>query len=82
MLTRSKSKRGEGKLASYNPEIGSRRFTRREEMASTRRLCPYKFEDDFFEAFNLMKAMVEKMYEDRKKAKGESTSVKNEAVKE
>jgi hypothetical protein len=32
MLTRSKSKRGEGKLASYNPEIGSRSFTRRKEM--------------------------------------------------
>jgi hypothetical protein len=29
-----------------------------------------------------MKAMVEEMYEDRKKAKGESTSVKTEAVKE
>jgi hypothetical protein len=82
MLTRSKSKRGEGKLASYNPEIGSRSFTRRGEMDSPRRLGPYDSEDDFFEAFNLMKAMVEEMYEDRKKAKGESTSVKTEAVKE
>jgi hypothetical protein len=51
-------------------------------MASLRSLGPYDSEDDFFEAFNLVKAMVEEMYEDRKKAKGESTSVKTEAIKE
>jgi hypothetical protein len=76
MLTRFKSKRGEGKIASYNPEIGSRSFTQRGKMASPRRLGPYDSKDDFFEAFNLMKVMVEGIYEDRKKAKGESTSVK------
>jgi hypothetical protein len=81
MLTRSKSKQGEGKLASYNIQIGSRSFTRRGKMDSPRKLGPYDFEDDFFEAF-LMKAMVEEMYKDRKKTKGESTSVKTKAVKE
>jgi hypothetical protein len=81
MLTRSKFKRGEGKLASYNPEIGSRSFTRRGEMVSPRMLGPYESEDDFLEPFHLMKAMVQEMYKDRKKAKGESTSVKIEAVK-
>jgi hypothetical protein len=81
MLTRSKSKQGEGKLASYNLEIGSRSFNKRGKMASPRRLGPYNFEYYFFEAFNLMKAMVEEMYEDRKKAKGESTSVKTKEIK-
>jgi hypothetical protein len=58
ICTGSKSKRGEGKLSSYNPEIGSRIFTRRREMTSSRKLGPYNFEDDFFEDFNLMKSMV------------------------
>jgi hypothetical protein len=70
MLTGSKYKQGEGKLASYNTEIGSRSFTRRGEMASTRRLGPYDSEDDFFKAFNLMKAMVEEINEDQNKSKG------------
>jgi hypothetical protein len=33
-------------------------------MDSPRMLGPYESEDDFFEEFNLMKIMVEKMYED------------------
>jgi hypothetical protein len=78
MPTRSKSKRGEGKLASYNPEIGSRSFTRRREMNSPRKLGPYESEDDFFEVFNLMKSMVEEMYEGQKKEKEEDTSEKDE----
>jgi hypothetical protein len=53
-----------------------------ERWLQPRRLGPYDSEDDFFEAFNLMKAMVEEMYKDQKKAKGESTSIKIEAVKE
>jgi hypothetical protein len=65
MLTRDKHKRGEGKLESYNPEIGSRSFTRREEMASPRKIGPYESEDDFFNAFNQMKAMVEELYSER-----------------
>jgi hypothetical protein len=38
--------------------------------------------DDLFETFNLMKAMVEEMYEGRTKAKGEDTSEKVEPVKD
>jgi hypothetical protein len=45
-------------------------------------LGPYNFEDDFFEAFNLMKAMVEEMYEVREKDKEECASEKVEPVKE
>jgi hypothetical protein len=47
-------------LAGYNLDIGSRIFTRRREMTLLRKLGPYNSEDDFFEAFNLMKSMVEK----------------------
>jgi hypothetical protein len=63
MLTRSKSKLGEGKLTSYNPDIGSRIFTHQRKMTSLRKLCPYNLEDDLFEDFNLMKSMVEEIYE-------------------
>jgi len=66
MLTRSKQKHGEGKLEFYNPKIGSRRFTRREAMTSPRKIGPYEFEDDFFNAFNQTKAMVEDLYNKRR----------------
>jgi hypothetical protein len=56
MLTRARLKRGEGKLASYNPEI--QRILHKREMDSPRRLCTYEYEDDFFEEFKLMQAMV------------------------
>ena len=74
--------RGEGKLANYNPEIGSRIFTRRREMTSSRKLGPYNFEDDFFEDFNLMKLVVEEIYEGQEKANEGGTSEKVEPVKE
>jgi hypothetical protein len=61
MLTRDKHKRGEDKLESYNPEIGSRRFTRREGVASPRKIVPYESKDDFLNAFNQMKTMVEEI---------------------
>jgi hypothetical protein len=51
-------------------------------MTSPKKLGPYEFKDDFFEDFNLMKAMVEEMYECRKKAKEESTLEKVEPEKE
>ena len=73
MLTRAKHKHGEGKLESYNPGIGSRSFIRREEMASPRKIGPYESEDDFFNAFNQMKAMVEELYSERGLQKGESS---------
>jgi len=37
MHTRSRLKKGEGKLEVYNPEIGSRRSTRNKEMATPRK---------------------------------------------
>jgi hypothetical protein len=51
-------------------------------MTSPRKLGPYNFEDDFFKAFNLLKAMVEEMYEGREKAKEEGALEKVELVKE
>jgi hypothetical protein len=73
MLTRAKHKRGERKLESYNPEIGSRSFTQREEMASPRKIGPFEYEDEFFNSFNQMKAMVEELYSERGLRKGESS---------
>jgi hypothetical protein len=73
MLTRDKHKRGEGKLESYNPEIGSMRFTRRQEMDSIRKIGPYKYKDDFLNAFNHMNEMVEELYNERGLRKGESS---------
>jgi len=71
MLTRAKHKCGEGKLESYNPDIGSRSFTLREEMDSPRKIGPFESEDDFFNAFNQMKQMVEELYSERALWKGE-----------
>ena len=82
MLTRFESKWGEGKIASYNLEIGSRSFTCRREMTSPRKLGPYNSEDDFFEDFNLMKSMVEEMYKGREKSKEGGTSEEVEPFKE
>jgi hypothetical protein len=73
MLTRAKHKHGVGKLEVRNPEIGSRRFTQREEMDSPRKIGPYECEDDFFNAFNRMKKMVEELYSERGLQKGESS---------
>jgi hypothetical protein len=56
MLTRARLKRGEKKLASYNREIQTR--IRKREMDSPIKLGPYKYEEDFFKAFNLMQSMV------------------------
>jgi hypothetical protein len=79
MLTRARLKRGEGKLASYNPEI-QRRFRKR-EMDSPRRLGPYEYEDDFFEAFQLMKAMVEDLYHERGKQRIQNVEEGESSVK-
>jgi hypothetical protein len=67
MLTRSRIKKGEGKLEVYNPKIGSRRSTQRGEMATPRKTNPFNSEEDFFEAFSLMKEMVEELYNERGK---------------
>jgi hypothetical protein len=50
-------------------------------MTSPRNLGHYDSIYDFFEDFNLMKAMVEEMYEGRKKAKEEDTLENVELVK-
>ena len=51
-------------------------------MDSPRRIGPYKSEDDFFEAFNLIKEMVEELYNERWQRKGEGNNhVKDEVAK-
>jgi len=82
MLIRSRFKLGQGKLANCNHDIGSRRFTQRREMTSPIKLGPYDSENYLFDAFNLIKSMVEEMYEGRKKAKEEDTSEKDEPIKD
>jgi hypothetical protein len=73
MLT-PKNKFGKGSFEEYIPEIGSKRAFRKKEMASTKdkdssNPNPFSTEEELFSAFMAMKAMVEEMYEDRKKAK-------------
>ena len=63
MLTRAKLKRGEGQLEALNTEIQMR--LHKQEMSSPRKLGSYASEDDFFESFQLMKAMVEELYQER-----------------
>jgi hypothetical protein len=62
MLMRSKSKRGEGKLEEFNPEIGSRSLFRRKEMEHEDVLS----EDDkeFRKMFLEMTTMVKELWED------------------
>jgi hypothetical protein len=59
MLMRSKFKRGEGKLAIYNPEIGSRRFTRRGEMEHEEFMS--KADKEFQRIFLEMKNVVKEL---------------------
>ena len=56
MLTREKLKQGEGQLEALDIEI--QRRPHKQEMSSPWKLGPFKYEDDFFEAFKLMQAMV------------------------
>jgi hypothetical protein len=87
MLTRSKSKRGEGKLASYNPEIGSRGFTRRGEMEHEEFMS--EIDKEFRRMFLEMKNMVKELWEDLERRRATphqneggpvETMVKTEAV--
>jgi hypothetical protein len=77
MLNRSRIKKGEGQLENYNPEIGSRRRTQRGDMATPGRTNPFNFEKYFFKEFNLMKEMVEEIYNKRGQQRGEGTSQVN-----
>ena len=69
MLTRSKSKRGEGELVESNPEIGrvfSQKKMTKENILGT--------EAQFLDKFMTIRAMVEEMYKEFKRGKGEGTS--------
>jgi hypothetical protein len=79
MFTRSRLKKGEGKLKVYNLEIGSRRSTRKGEMAAPKKKYIFNFEDNLFEASTLMKEMVGEIHNERGQKRGEGTSqVENE----
>ena len=76
----SKSNLSEGELVEGDPEVGSRRRTTRgEEMAeegSGDHL--FGFDAGFVNAFMTLCAMVEEMYREFKRAKGEDTKSKDE----
>jgi hypothetical protein len=65
MLMREKIKRGEGQLEALDINIQRRPY--KQEMSSPRKFGHYKTEDDLFEAFKLMQAMVEDLYHERVK---------------
>ena len=73
MLTRSRLQRGEGEFEEFNPEIGSRKgkmsSPKGEETTSS-----IPSEGEFLKAFMRMQAMVEELYQDRKKAEQEVPS--------
>jgi hypothetical protein len=75
MLTRSELKFGEGSFEEYIHEIGSWRAFRKQEMASKKdrdssNPNPFDTKEALFSVFMAIKAMMEEMYEDQKKAKG------------
>jgi hypothetical protein len=51
-------------------------------MDSPRRLGPYEYKDDLFEAFQLMKAMVEELYHERGKQRIQKDGEGESLVKE
>ena len=69
MLTRSKLKLGKGELVEANTKIG-RVYPQRRRAEET----PQESEAQFMESFMAMRAMVEEMYWEFKKGRGESTS--------
>ena len=68
MLTRSKLKLGEGELVETNPEIG--RVYSRKTVSKEGSIGPYS---QFIESFLAIKSMVEEMYRDFRKHKGEDS---------
>jgi hypothetical protein len=68
MLTRSKSKRGEGKFAIYNPQIGSRRFTQKKEMEHEDVL--FEADKEFRSIFLELTNMVKELWEDLERRRG------------
>ena len=79
MLTRSNLKLGEGELVEANLEIG-RVYPRRRMAEQT----PWESESQFMDSFMTMRAMVEEMYREFKKGRGESpsTSKQDEGIEE
>ena len=77
MLTRSKSKLGEGEMVEGKPEIDSRRTFPRTTMSSPRgeeeghtgQEKPVVSETEFLEAFISMKAMMEILLDEREKGR-------------
>lgn len=69
MLTRLKLRLGEGELIQANPKIG-RVFSQRRIAKET----PLGSESQFIESFKTLQAMVEEMYLEFKKGRGESTA--------
>ena len=69
MLTRLKIRLGEGELVETNPEIG--RVYSHRIMAEE---APLGSESQFIESFKTLRAMVEEMYLEFKKCRGESTA--------
>ena len=69
MLTRLRLKRGGGELFEVNPEIG-RVFSQRRMANET----PLGLEYQFFDSFMTICAMVDEMYNEFRKGKGEGTS--------
>ena len=59
MLTRSKIKRGEGKLEEIDPEIGSRKSDQRKAMDPHGGEGNIETEDEFEKTFYELKMMVE-----------------------
>ena len=69
MLTRLKLRIGEEELVEANPEIG-RVYSHRRMVEE----APLRSESQFIESFKTLQAMVEEMYLEFKKGRGESTS--------
>ena len=66
MLTRSKIQCGEGELEEFNPEIGSRKG-KMSSWKGEETTSPIPSEGEFLKSFMRMQAMVEELYQDRKK---------------
>ena len=69
MLTISKLKLGEGELVEANLEIGRVYLTRKMAEES-----PLESDSQFMDSFMTMRAMVEEMYREFKRGRGEESS--------
>jgi hypothetical protein len=73
------SRREKVKLRLIIPKLDQGDSLEEERWPHQGRMNPFNSEEDFFEAFSLMKEMVEELYNERGQRRGEGTSqVKNE----